>query len=98
MGRAAPSGRHGRAEGRYRPKAGKTFSSARGYHHMRARARTDGFGQYLYVCTPMNRSQIVLQGSLWRNCQVCGLVLKGALVEFMPTFLVDPGAGRDSTM
>jgi len=30
------------------------------------------------------------------NCQVHGLALKGALVEFMPTFLVDPGAGRDS--
>ena len=41
------------------PKAGKTFSSARGYHGMQARARTDGFGQYLYVCTRMNRSQIV---------------------------------------
>ena len=42
------------------PKAGKTSPSARGYRCMQARARTDGFGQYLYVCTRMNRSQIVL--------------------------------------
>ena len=60
MGRAAPPGRHGRAEGRYTPKAGKTFSSADGYHCTQARARTDEFGQYLHVCKRMNRSQIVL--------------------------------------
>jgi len=29
------------------------------YYRMQARARTDGFGQYLYVCTRMNRNQIV---------------------------------------
>jgi hypothetical protein len=42
------------------PKAGKTSPSARGYHCRQARARTDEFGQYRYVCTRMNRSQIVL--------------------------------------
>ena len=72
------------------PKADKTSPSARGYRCMQARARTHGFGQYLYVCTRMNRSQIVLWRSLWRNCQVSGLALNGVLVEFMPTFLVDP--------
>ena len=60
MGRAPPPGHHGRAEGRYMPKAGKTSPSARDYHCIQARARTDEFGQYRYVCTRMNRSQIFL--------------------------------------
>ena len=60
MGGAPPPGHHGRAEGRYMPKAGKTSPSARDYHCIQARARTDEFGQYRYVCTRMNRSQIFL--------------------------------------
>jgi hypothetical protein len=58
MGRAASPGHHGRAEGRYMPpKAGKTFSSARGYHCVQAPGEDGLFGQYLYVRTHMNRSQ-----------------------------------------
>ena len=56
MGRVAPPGRHGRAERRYVPKVGKTLSSARGHYFMQARAKTDEFGHYLYVCARMNRS------------------------------------------
>ena len=42
------------------PKAGKTFSSARGSYG-NAGATEDGqFGQYLYVGARMNRSQILL--------------------------------------
>ena len=42
------------------PKAGKTFSSARGSYG-NAGATEDGqFGQYLYVGVRMNRSQILL--------------------------------------
>ena len=45
-----PLALHGRAEGRYMPKAGEASSTAR--HHRtyaRARARADEFGRLLYV-------------------------------------------------
>lgn len=76
------------------PQAGKTFSTAREYQCLQA--GEDGrFGQYLYVCSQSIGVRWSSE-SLWRNCQVRGLVLKSAIVEFMPTFPVDPGVRRDN--
>ena len=77
------------------PQAGKTFSTASGYQCLRA--GEDGrFGQYLYVC-----SQSI--GVRWSSERASGgiarcavLVLKSAIVEFMPTFPVVPGARHDN--
>ena len=48
MGRAAPPGRHGRAEGRHMPQAGQTFCSARGTTN--DGARPGERVQALFIC------------------------------------------------
>src|SRR5919108_2508096 len=98
MGRAAPPGHHGRAEGRYMPKAGEASSSAR-HHRMyaRARARADEFGRLLYACAyekeldrPVTEPLAELPGVRFG---VEGRLL--SMSTYMQKFPANPGVGRD---
>src|SRR5690242_18857208 len=100
MGRAAPPGRHGRAEGRYMPKAGKTSSTARGTTACRrGRGRTSS-DRYLCVSMRVYAYEKELDRPMTEPLAELQGVPFGAdgrlSCTYTQKFPANPGAGRDN--